>query len=105
MLTKKVLVSTLFAVGMIGAVAMPLPSLADVAVFVDRAPPAAQVEIVPGPRQGYVWSPGYYNYENDRHVWVKGESVRERDGYSYQPTRWVERDGRWNLERSHWDPR
>ena len=34
-------------------------------------------------------------------VWVKGESVRERDGYSYQPTRWVEDDGRWNLERSH----
>ena len=104
MFTKKALVSALFAAGMIGAVAMPLPSLAEV-VFVDRAPPAAQVEIVPGPRQGYVWSPGYYNYENNQHVWVKGESIREREGYSYQPNRWVEHDGRWNLESSRWDRR
>ena len=103
MLVKKVLVSALFAAGMIGAVAIPLPSLADVQVFVDRAPPAVQVEVVPGPRQGYVWSPGYYDWKNDNHVWVQGESIREREGYSYQPNRWVERDGRWNLERSRWE--
>ena len=102
MLMKKVLVSALFA---IGAVAIPLPSMADVDVNLGFGPPAAVVEVVPGPRQGYVWSPGYYNYENNRHVWVKGESVREREGYTYQPNRWVEHDGRWNLERSRWDRR
>jgi WXXGXW repeat (2 copies) len=104
MLIKKV-VSALFVAGMIGAAATPLPSMADADFNLNFGPPAAQVEVVPGPRQGYVWSPGYYNYENNRHVWVNGESIREREGYTYQPNRWVERDGRWNLERGRWDQR
>ena len=105
MFTKKVLISALFAAGMIGAVATPLPSVADVEVFLNVGPPAAQFERAPEPRQGYVWSPGYYDYQNNNHVWVSGESLREREGYSYQPNRWVERDGRWNLERGRWDRR
>lgn len=103
MFTKKALVSAMFAAGMFGVMAMPLPSMADVDINLGFGPPAAQVEVVPGPRQGYVWSPGYYNYENNKHVWVKGESIRAREGYTYEPNRWVEHDGRWNLERSRWD--
>ena len=105
MLTKKMFVSTLFAAGMIGAVAMPLPSMAEVGISLNFGPPAVQYEVVPVAREGYIWSPGYYNYENDKHVWVNGESVRMREGYSYQPNRWVESNGRWNLERSRWDRR
>jgi hypothetical protein len=105
MFTKKVLVSMLCAAGLIGSVAIPLPAMADVDVSLNYGPPVAVVEVVPGPRQGYVWSPGYYNYVNEKHVWVRGESVRDRDGYEYRPNRWVERDGRWNLERSRWERR
>ena len=106
MLMKKVLVSALFAAGMIGAVATPLPSVAAVGVFVNIGPPPARSERVPEPRRGYVWSPGYWNWQGNKHkkhVWVKGSWLRERQGYSYQPHRWVERDGRWNLERGRWD--
>ena len=103
MLMKKVLVSALFAAGMIGAVATPLPGVAAVGVYVNVGPPANRHEVVPAQRRGYVWSPGYWAWRGNRHVWVKGVSIRERAGYSYQPHRWVERDGRWNLERSRWN--
>ena len=102
MLINKVLVSALLA---IGTVAMPLPVMADVDVMLNFGPPPAVVEVVPPPRAGYVWSPGYYNFENDRHVWVRGDWRREREGYAYYSNRWVERDGRWRLEREHWERR
>ena len=103
MFTKKVLVSALFAAGMLGAAAMPQTSSAAIDVYVNIAPPAERYERVPEARRGYVWSPGYWDYRRDKHVWVKGSSVRERHGYAYEPNRWVERDGRWNLERSRWN--
>lgn len=103
MLMKKVLVSALFAAGMIAAVATPLPSVATVGVYVNVGPPANRYEAVPAPRRGYVWSPGYWDWRGNKHVWVKGTSVRERHGYSYQPHRWVEHDGRWNLESGRWN--
>jgi hypothetical protein len=103
MFIKKVLVSVLFAAGTIGAVATPLPSVAAVDVYVNIGPPPLRFERVPEPRRGYVWSPGYWDWRGNQHVWVRGASVRERSGYSYEPHRWVERDGRWNLERSRWN--
>jgi hypothetical protein len=103
MFTKKVLVSALFAAGMLGAGAMPQTSIAAIDVYVNVAPPAERYERVPEVRRGYVWSPGYWDWRHDKHVWVKGSSVRERQGYAYEPNRWVQRDGRWNLERSRWN--
>lgn len=103
MFTKKVLVSALFAAGMLGAAATPQTSIAAIDVYVNVAPPAERYERVPEARRGYVWSPGYWDYRRDKHVWVKGSSVRERNGFAYEPNRWVERDGRWNLERSRWN--
>src|ERR1035437_5489364 len=105
MLTKKTLVSALFAASIIGVAAMPLPSMAEDVISLNFGPPAAQYEAVPVAREGYIWSPGYYNYENDKHVWVKGESVPAREGYTYQPNRWQEKDGHWNLERARWEPK
>lgn len=103
MMIKKVLVTALLAAGMIGGMAIPLPGLAAVGIYVNVAPPAERYERVPVMRRGYVWSPGYWDWRGNRHVWVRGVSVRERPGYTYQPRRWVENDGRWNLERSRWD--
>ena len=98
----KVLVSTLLA---IGAMAMPLPGMAAVDVELNFGPPPPVVEVVPAPRPGYVWSPGYYAYENDRHVWRRGDWRREREGYAYYSNRWVERDGRWRFEGERWERR
>ncbi len=84
-----------------GAVAVPVVS--DAAVYVRVAPPAPRVEVVPAARGGYVWAPGYWNWNGRRHVWVAGSWVRERRGYHYTPHAWVQRDDRWEFHRGRWD--
>ena len=94
---KKILVAAMFAASL-GTMAIP----AAAAIYVRTAPPDARVEVVPEARRGYVWTPGYWNWNGRRHVWVSGAWLRERHGYSYNHARWVERDGRWRLENRRW---
>lgn len=105
MFVKNLLLSVMIAAGTIGAVATPLPSVAATyrEIIVDRAPPPLRVEPVPAARRGYAWVPGYWDWRGNKHIWVRGSWVRERHGHMYQPNRWVERDGRWVLERGRWD--
>ena len=105
MLMKKVLVSALFAAGMIAAVATPLPGVAAVGIFVNIAPPADRYERVPAPRRGYIWSPGHWQWSANRHrhYWTAGSWERARPGYAFQRPQWVERDGRWQYQARRWD--
>lgn len=98
------LVRTRIAVAMLalGTIAVPVVSEAR-EYIVQVAPPAPRVEVVPAPRRGYVWAPGYWNWNGRRHVWVNGAWVRERRGYHWANHNWVERDGRWHFERGHWE--
>ena len=48
---------------------------------VEVAPPPPRVEVVPAPRPGYVWAPGYWAWEGGRHVWRGGHWVVVRPGY------------------------
>ena len=105
MLVKKVLVSVLLATGMIAAAATPLTSAAAVIVQLDAGPPPVRYEAVPVQQPGYTWSPGYWNYQNNNHVWVSGVSIQNREGYTYTPHRWVQHDNKWGLEEGHWDRR
>ncbi len=80
-----------------------LPSAAAPNIVVNVGPPPpARVELVPAPRRGYVWAPGYWGWRGQRHVWVAGHWVRHRPGYFYHSPQWVERDGRWHFERERW---
>ena len=97
---RKALLAAL-AVSSIGLI--PIPASAQVGVYLDIAPPAPRHEVIPAPRHGYVWQPGYYDWRNGRHVWVRGYWVRERPGYYWHPSRWIERDGRYYFERGRWD--
>jgi hypothetical protein len=83
--------------------AFPLAASADKIILVDRAPPPPREEVVPAPRHGYVWAPGYWDWRNHHHVWVKGHWERERRGMHWHPSRWVERDGKYVFERGRWD--
>jgi hypothetical protein len=107
MFTKKALTSVLFAAGMIGAVVAPLPAMAATSfdIQLNFAPPAPRYEAVPGPRAGYVWSPGHWqwNASSYRHVWIQGHWERARVGYAYRTPRWIEREGRWYYEAPRWD--
>jgi hypothetical protein len=49
-----------------------IPVVASAAIYVDIAPPEPRHEVVPAPRAGYVWAPGYYDYRNGRYRWING---------------------------------
>jgi hypothetical protein len=78
-----------------------LPASAE--IYVNIAPPAPRYEVVPAPRAGYIWVPGYWDWRGSRHVWMKGHWEHERHGLYWHPNRWVERDGHYVLERGRWD--
>ncbi len=82
----------------------PTAAVAQSGYTVRIAPPEPRVQVEPAPRRGYVWVPGYWNWnpERARHRWVEGTWVRERPGYYYNQPQWVERDGRWVLNRGAW---
>ena len=80
----------------------PQVAAAQVSVSINVGPPPLRYEAVPAPRRGFVWVPGYWNWEGDRHVWIAGNWVAERHGYIYSQPTWVERGGRWELRRGAW---
>ena len=72
------------------------------------APPPPIEEVVPAMNPGYVWAPGYWAWHGDRHTWVQGRSMAERNGYSWQADRWersgfayYQEPGRWERETGH----
>lgn len=85
-----------------GAIAVPVASDARVYVDIDVAPPPPRVEVVPAPRVGYVWAPGYWNWNGHHHVWVGGRWMGERHGYHYAPHEWVQRNGHWHFNEGGW---
>ena len=89
----------------LGAAAlMPVTASAqiDLNLFVNAAPPAARYEAIPAPRSGYVWAPGYWNWEGNRHVWTAGRWEQERQGYQYQRSEWQRHNDGWRLNRGGW---
>ena len=86
------------------AVLMPLPASAQVglSVFINAAPPAPRYESVPAPRDGYVWAPGFWNYEGNRHVWTAGHWESARQGYQFQRAEWQRDNDGWRLNRGGW---
>ena len=72
--------------------------------IVSVAPPAPQVEVVPGPRQGYVWAPGHYEWRGGQYAWVQGHWLTARSGYEYREPRWVQRgNGEWVMVGGNWE--
>ena len=97
---KKLLIATLVA-SSFAAVPM-VASAQQRAIVINVAPPAPRQEVVPAPRRGYEWAPGYYQLQGRRHVWVKGHWIKARNGYSYNSPRWVEAGGQWRLDPGGW---
>jgi hypothetical protein len=70
---------------------------------VQSPPPAPMVEAVPAAREGQVWAPGYYTFEEGRYVWHRGAFVEARPGYAWQAAQWQQHaDGSWYLQPGHW---
>ena len=85
---------------------MPLPAMAQAGfnVVINTAPPAPRFESVPAPRRGYVWAPGYWNWDGGHHAWLAGHWEPERNGYRYQAHEWVRDGGSYRLRDGGWQP-
>lgn len=88
-----------------GVVALPAVSHAQVSlnISIGVPPPPPRVEVVPPPRVGYVWAPGYWRWEGKHHVWVGGRWVRARPGEIWVAERWVQEGRHWHMEPGHWE--
>ena len=96
---------TALAVALAATFAAPLAAhAANFSVDVNVAPPAPVYEQMPA-REGYVVTPGYYRYDNDRHehVWVKGDYQAERHGEHYVASEWSKKDGRFHFNEGRWE--
>jgi hypothetical protein len=79
------------------------PASAEVDVRINIGPPVPMVEVVPAPRAGFVWAPGFWAWRHHRHIWVAGHWIRERRGWHWIADRW-DRDGeRWHYVPGHWE--
>jgi WXXGXW repeat (2 copies) len=98
---KQLLIAGLF-VGTLAGIGAPGVANAAPDVYLNIAPPPPRSEVIPGPRRGYVWVPGYWAARGHRHVWMAGHWEVARRGYNYVPPVWVQRDNRWFLDRGGW---
>ncbi|MFC5475396.1 YXWGXW repeat-containing protein [Paraherbaspirillum soli] len=74
----------------------------DVNIIVNSEPPPPRYELVPPPRHGYVWAPGYWSWDGRHHVWRQGHWERFRSGQYYQRPGWVRRPNGWQFEHGGW---
>jgi hypothetical protein len=98
---RKSLVAVMCAASL-GSVSVPMAASAAVEVYFNAPPPAPRYEVVPAPRSGYIWSPGYWNLHNNRHNWQTGHWEKERKGYTRTHPQWVEAKT-WQLQPGRWD--
>lgn len=83
---------------------IPTQAVAQVnlSIVIGNAPPPVRYEVVPAPRRGYEWAPGYWNLDRGRHVWTRGYWVRARAGQYYQRPEWQQINDGWRLNRGGW---
>ena len=91
---------------MLTAAAVALPAGAQaraVELEVDVAPPAARVEVAPAPRPGFVYAPGYWQYDGKQYTWTEGRFIADREGHRYVVPAYEPRGQRWVFRAGHWD--
>ena len=103
MLIRKTVVAASLALGV-----FTLPAAAQQLVgslTVDIPPPAPRVEVVPAPRAGYVWAPGFWRWDTSArtYIWVDGRWEVERPGYRWVADRWVPRERVYYYEPGRWE--
>lgn len=95
---RNLLLSLSFAASVFAA-----PAYAEISINISIAPPAPQYEFVPAMAPGYIWAPGYWGWSGERHVWVRGRTIIQRQGYAWAPDRWEQRNNGYYRSAGHWE--
>ncbi len=99
MIIKHSLKTILLAATLVAAAA---PALAQVTINIGVAPPPVQYEAVPVLAPTQTWAPGYWAWNGDRHVWVRGRAITARDGYRWAPDNWVQTGNGYSRQPGYW---
>jgi hypothetical protein len=79
-----------------------VPASAQAVMVSPMAPPPPRVEVVPAPRDGYVWDQGRWRWEHGRYAWAPGHWQPVRVGYHWVPGHWAQRGPHWRWIEGHW---
>lgn len=74
----------------------------NVNIIVPTAPPPVLIETAPSPRVGYVWAPGYWSWNGNRHVWSEGRWEQARAGHYYERPEWHRDGDKWRFREGGW---
>lgn len=88
---------------LLAASAFAAPAYAQISFNISLAPPAPQYEVMPVIAPGHVWAPGYWGWSGERHVWVRGRPIVQREGYRWSPDRWEQRDQGYYRRGGYWE--
>jgi hypothetical protein len=88
---------------LLAAGAFAAPAYAQINFNINIAPPAPQHEVVPAISPGHIWAPGYWGWTGERHVWIRGRTIVQREGYRWEPDRWEQRDHAYTRRAGHWE--
>jgi hypothetical protein len=101
---KKCLIAATVALGAASAPAFAGGVGVSVNIGVPVAPPAVIYEPVPAPPAvGYVWAPGYWGWQSDRYIWIRGRYIYGRPGYAWHPDHWEQRGDRHHFVAGGWE--
>lgn len=78
------------------------PVFAQPPVYIQQAPPPMRMEVMPGPRPGYVWDQGHWRWEGRGYVWMPGHWQPMRHGAHWRPGHWQARGPNWYWVEGHW---
>jgi hypothetical protein len=76
-------------------------------IIADEAPPPLpEYDQPPLPAPGYIWTPGYWNWNNEDYYWVPGTWIEPpRPGLLWTPGYWGFVNGAYMFHRGYWGPR
>ena len=101
---KTAIIAAALFVAASGAAVMPTLAQAQVNfnIVIGNPPPPPRYEVAPRPRAGYVWAPGFWNWDGRGHDWRAGHWEQARQGQVYSRPQWVQADNGWRLQEGGW---
>jgi WXXGXW repeat (2 copies) len=86
-----------------GAWLTPRSACAGAEVVSTTPPPVSREEREPQHRDGYVWAPGYWEWNGRFYHWTSGTWIPERRGQHWVADRWDNIQDEWHYVPGHWE--
>lgn len=80
----------------------PAPAPLKAEAVVTTPPPQLIVEVTPAALPGFMWVPGIWGWQSNRHIWYPGHWQTQRPGHVWIGHRWDRRGHGWHFETGHW---